>query len=281
MPTSGRYCEQREEIQSFCGFLDCFPLRTMRRREEHLTGIQGLYIRKTTMTFNMVDLSIIILLGLSILIGILRGATREVLGIAGWVGAIATVFYGLPLLRPLGRHYIHNPMVADLVIAGLLFILSLVVFIIISRTISTRVKGSPLGGLDRSLGLIFGFLRGILVLCIIYLAMGFFYPPEQMPEAVKHARFTPWLARGAQELKLFIPKDYLPQQDVSLSTINPLDAKDLIEHSLPSLEETVKNLSTLKPTSPKKPQPVPEEHKKEEDDGLEKLIEKNDTETQK
>lgn len=249
------------------------------------------------MSFNIVDLIIIALLGLSILIGVLRGATREVLGIAGWVGALAIVFYGLPLFRPLGRHYIHNPMISDAVVAGLLFILSLAVFILISRTISTKVKGSLLGGLDRSLGLIFGFLRGILVLCIIYLAMGFFYPPGEMPEAVKNAKFTPWFSEGAQELKRFIPKDYLPQKDHSLSTINPLDAKDLIENSLPSLEDTVKNLSTLRPSSPKKPEPSPKLNKKEEDAlekpkpapelnkkeeaDLEQLIEKNDTETQK
>lgn len=224
------------------------------------------------MVFNMVDLAIIVLLGISILIGVLRGATREVLGIAGWVGAIATVFYGVPLFRPLGRYYIHNPMIADAVVGGLLFILSLAVFILISRLISTKVKGGPLSGLDRSLGLVFGILRGMLVFCLSYLAMGFFYPPGQLPEAIKNARFTPWFSQGAQELTRFIPKDYLPQKDPSLSTINPLDAKDLIENSLPSLEETVKNLSTLRPTSPKKTEASSED--------LEKLIEKNDTETQ-
>lgn len=243
-------------------------------------------------SFNVVDLSIIVLLALSILIGILRGATREILGIAGWVGAIATVFYGLPLFRPLGRHYIHNPMVADGVVAVILFILSLAVFIVISRTLSVRVKGSLLGGLDRSLGLVFGFLRGILVVCLVYLVLGFLYPPSQMPEPIKQARFTPWFMEGAQELTRFIPKDYLPRKDRSLATIHPLDAQDLIEHSLPSLEETVKNLSTLRPTSPKKPNvsQEPSENKetdvgqsppqKEEDD-LENLIEKNDTETQR
>lgn len=206
------------------------------------------------MTFNMVDLAIVALLGLSILIGVLRGVTREVLGIAGWVGALAVVFYGLPLFRPLGRQYIQSPMLADAIVAVILFILSLAVFIVISRTLSQRVKGSLLGGLDRTLGLVFGLVRGVLILCILYLAMGFFYPPGKMPDAVQAARFTPWLTQGADEIKRFIPKDYLPEKDYSLSTINPLDAKDLIENSLPALEETVKNLSTLKPTSPKKPE---------------------------
>jgi len=228
-----------------------------------------------TSTFNLVDLvdlAILILLGISILVGILRGATREVLGIAGWIGAFAVVFYGLPLFRPFGRHYIHNPMIADAVVAGVLFILSLAVFILISRMISAGVKGSILGGLDRSLGLVFGFVRGVFVICLAYLAMSFFYPPNTIPTSIKYARFTPWIAQGAHELKRLIPNDYLPRDLAQPDTINPLNAQDLLKNSLPSLEETVKNLSTLKPTSPKKPQ-----YTEQEKQDLENLIEKNDS----
>jgi membrane protein required for colicin V production len=224
-------------------------------------------------TFNSIDLLILVLLGISILIGVLRGATREILGIAGWVGAFAIVIYGLPLFRPLGRHYIQNPMLADAVVAGIIFILSLGVFILISRLISASVKGSMFGSLDRSLGLVFGFVRGVLVICLVFLAMGFFYPPDKTPESVQRARFTPWITEGAQELKRLIPKDYLPHDLKHPTTIHPLDAEDFIKNSLPNLEETVKNLSTLKPTSPKKPE--------EQKDSLDKLIEQHEPETQK
>lgn len=217
-------------------------------------------------TFNTIDFAVLIILGLSIVIGILRGATREILGIAGWVGAFVVVFYGLPLFRPLGRQYIHNPMIADAIVAGILFILSLGVFILISRLISSSVKGSIFGGLDRSLGLVFGFVRGLLVICLIYFSITFFYPPNEIPQSITTARFTPWIVQGTNELKRLIPKDYLPQDLKHSSTINPLDAQDLIENSLPAIEETVKNLSTLKPTSPKKP---------EAKEDLEHLIEKN------
>jgi membrane protein required for colicin V production len=227
--------------------------------------------------FNWIDLSVLGIIGFSILIGILRGATREVLGIAAWIGAFATVFYGLPLLRPFARHYISNPMVADVIIAVLLFILSLGVFIFISRMISSRIKFSILGGVDRALGLVFGFVRGVFLVCLIYLAMGFFYTPEQVPDDVKTARSTPYLAQGALELKRLIPKDYLPQ-DISKKTIHPLNAKDLIENTLPTLEETVKNLSTLKPASPKKTEAEDDVKQKED---LNKLIDAHDPETQK
>jgi membrane protein required for colicin V production len=221
-------------------------------------------------SFYWIDLAIIFIIGFSSFIGVIRGATREVLGIAGWVGAFATVFYGLPLFRPIGRQYIHNHMVADAVVAGILFILSLAVFILISRFISSGIKGSILGGLDRSLGLVFGFVRGVLLVCIAYLSLSFFYPPNAVPEAIKHARLIPWVARGAFELKRLIPKDYLPQNLSHSTNINPLDAQDLIENSLPTLEETVKNLSTLKPASPK-PQ-----YKEQEKQDLNNLIEKSE-----
>ncbi len=218
-------------------------------------------------TLNIIDFGILFILGLSIIIGVFRGATREILGIAGWIGAFIVVFYGLPLFRPLGRQYIQNPMIADAIVAGILFIISLMVFILISRLISSSVKGSMFGGLDRSLGLVFGFFRGLIVICLIYLAMTFFYPPQEIPESISNARFMSWVKQGADELKRLIPQDYLPHDFKNSSKMNPLDAKDLIENSIPHLEETVKNLSTLKPKSP----PKPDSHEQ-----LKQLIEKND-----
>lgn len=204
----------------------------------------------TSSVLSSVDLIILAILGLSTLIGIWRGATREVLGIIGWIGAFVIVFYGLPLFRPLGRQYIESPMVADAVVAGILFIISLGVFILISRLISSSVKGSIFGSLDRSLGLVFGFVRGVVVVCILFLAITFFYLPSQVPETLLAARFTPYVMQGSGEIKRLIPHDYLPQ-DPHQPTIDPLDAKDLIESNFPKLEDTVKNLSTLKPVSQK------------------------------
>lgn len=220
--------------------------------------------------FNIVDLGILFILGTSILVGVFRGATREVLGIAAWIGTFIVVFYGLPLLRPLGYRYIENQQIADLVIAVLLIIISLAVFILISRLISSCVKESIFGGLDRTLGLVFGLLRGAIIICLIYALLLFFFSAKEIPEAIKNARFTPWVMQGVDMLKTVIPKDYLPKDLKQDVTINPLDAKDLLQNTLPTIEETVKNLSTLKPTSPKR---------ESQGQQLEDLIEKNDPTT--
>jgi membrane protein required for colicin V production len=215
------------------------------------------------MSAGLIDLTILFIVGVSVLIGILRGATREVLGIAGWVGAFITVFYGLPLFRPLGRQYIQNPMIADAAVGGVLFILSLGIFILFSRTISSGIKGSPLNGLDRTLGLVFGFVRGLVLVCLLYLALGFFYPPNSLPQVFEQARLIGFVNQGALALKQIIPTSYLPDER-HLLRIEDLDV--LQNKTLPSMEETVRNLSTLKPISPSKT--------------LDSLIERNDTASQ-
>ena len=92
-----------------------------------------------------------------------------------------------------------------------------------------------------------------------------------MPQSITSARFFPWVSQCAHELQRFIPEDYLPSSLIQEATINPLDTQDLLESSL----ETVKALSTLKPTSFKQAPPLHEEKA-----GLETLIEDNETETQ-
>jgi len=207
----------------------------------------------------LVDLGILSIIIVSILIGILRGATREVLGILGWGGAFCTVFYGLPLFRPLGRHYIHNPMIADACVGLILFVLSLTVFIIISRSVSSGIKGSALSGLDRSLGLLFGLVRGGIILCLIDMVFSLFYP-SALPLAFQQARLMPWVAQGAAYLKELIPSEYLPDVPDTPPSRNPQDERPSFGAS-PSLEDTVKNLSILKPIStPKNLEQLLEKH---------------------
>lgn len=207
----------------------------------------------------LVDLGILFIIAVSVLIGILRGATREVLGIMGWGGAFCTVFYGLPLFRPLGRHYIQNPLLADACVGIILFVLSLTVFIIISRSVSSGIKGSALSGLDRSLGLIFGLVRGGLIVCLIYMVFSLFYP-SSLPVAFQQARLMAWVAQGAGALKQLIPSEYLPDMSESTSSLK-LDEEGLSFGIAPNLEETVKNLSTLKPIStPKNLEQLIEKH---------------------
>lgn len=73
------------------------------------------------------------------------------------VGAAVGTTYLFPLIRWHIRALVPNPLIADL----LAFLILLFAFLLLSDSLSSRIKKSVLGGLDRSLGLGFGFVRGV------------------------------------------------------------------------------------------------------------------------
>jgi len=198
--------------------------------------------------FNAIDGIFLAIIALSTLIGLMRGMTREVMGIGGWVGATLAVVYGLPILRPIGREYIKNPMIADAAVAIGIFVITLSILIILSRLVSDRIKVSILGGLDKSFGLLFGMFRGAVSVCFIFMALTFFYGANSLPESLRTAKSTPWVRDGANLIQSLIPEELMEGPKTNMA-IPPLDAKDLIENHLGDIEETVQNLSTLRPKS--------------------------------
>lgn len=161
---------------------------------------------------NWVDLVVLALMLVSALLGILRGLVREVLGVAAWAAAaVAASPYGLfPHVAPWVRRQFSDPSVADAVAFGGVFLAVLVVLWLVVRVISNAVRGSALGGLDRTLGLVFGLGRGVALLVVAYILLGVGLAIEQWPAPIVEARSLPIIHRGAEWLAAQLPPNYRP-----------------------------------------------------------------------
>lgn len=161
---------------------------------------------------NLVDLAVLILLALSGLVGFVRGLMREVLGLGAWAGAVfvASPFGLFPYARPVARQALADPALADPVAFGAVFLVALVLFWIVARAISDRVRASVLGGLDRTLGLVFGAARGAVLVVLAYIVAGLVIPVDAWPPPVREARFLPVVHRGAAWLAGQLPPEYRP-----------------------------------------------------------------------
>ncbi|MES2253060.1 MAG: CvpA family protein [Pseudomonadota bacterium] len=143
---------------------------------------------------------------LSALMGLIRGLTREVLGLASWIGGASLTFIGMPFVQIIARRYIQNGMMADVTAAVGLFLLFLILFSVISHTLSGLIKQSVLGGIDRSLGFLFGVGRGIVVLCIFQLLVSCFIPRHKQPENFQNNRFAPMIYKGSDMILNILPQ---------------------------------------------------------------------------
>lgn len=157
-----------------------------------------------------VDLCVLGVLAVSGLLAFLRGFVREALGIGAWLGAAAVAVWAAPLARPHFREWLGAPDLVDPVTYGVVFLVTLIVLLIVSGWVSTLVKMSVLGGLDRTLGLVFGLLRGAALVVFAYIAAGLVTPVDRWPSPVLQARALPLAYRGAVWAADALPEGYRP-----------------------------------------------------------------------
>ncbi len=156
------------------------------------------------------DALVLLILGASALLAFLRGFVREVMGIAAWVVAIAAGFFLSPALAPLLSRWTGASGLAQPLAFGAVFLVSLILLSLVAGWIGGLIQLSPLGGIDRLLGLLFGLVRGALLLSVAYLLAGMAVPQNEWPQTVLQARSMPYLYRGAIWIAAAVPARYRP-----------------------------------------------------------------------
>lgn len=161
---------------------------------------------------NWVDLGVIGFLAISGLLAFGRGLVREVLGIGAWVGAVAVAMAGLPLMRQQVRTWFTTPEWVDPVSFIVVFLVTLIVLSLIARMIGGVVRNSALGGVDRTLGLLFGLARGASVVIIAYIIGQMVLPVERWPDVVLESRALGPTYQAAAWVREQLPEDYRPHR---------------------------------------------------------------------
>ena len=93
-------------------------------------------------------------------------------------------------------------------VAGVaVFVVVLVILTIINQIISGRIQRSRGGALDRTLGFIFGILRGAALVCIAYMLFGSVVPQSDWPPWVDEARTLPYIKQGVAALQEVVPEE--------------------------------------------------------------------------
>ena len=154
---------------------------------------------------NVTDVVIALVILSSGLFAFFRGFVHELLAVISWIGAALATLYGFPYLQPHVRELITVPLIADMVAGVAIFLVVLIAFSILTRILSRRIRTSALGPLDRSLGLVFGLLRGAVLVCVAWLMFAWLLPPEDHPDWVTEAKARPLVERGSVLLVGLLP----------------------------------------------------------------------------
>ncbi|MEH6551150.1 MAG: CvpA family protein [Pseudomonadales bacterium] len=130
---------------------------------------------------NWADWSIVGIVALSALISLSRGFVKEALSLVIWVGAIVVAFLFNDSLQTLLVSHIDVPSVRQVVAFSLLFIVTLILGGLINHLIGELVKMTGLSGTDRLLGMVFGVMRGIILVLALLIMVPAIIPIDQDP----------------------------------------------------------------------------------------------------
>lgn len=155
---------------------------------------------------NALDLAIIAVIALSAVFAFARGFVREVLSIVAWVGAAAITLYGFGKAYAAIVKFVTTPLLADLIAGAGLFVVSLILLTIATGYVARFVESSALSPIDRTLGLIFGLVRGVVLVTLAYLVVDVSLPQSDRPVWIKDAKSERFLAKGADMLREAMPE---------------------------------------------------------------------------
>jgi membrane protein required for colicin V production len=147
------------------------------------------------------------LLLISAIVGFARGAAREVAAMVALLAAAAAAIFGLRYATPAAARLVHPHWLA---VAAALILLFAVVYIalrLVGAGVARRIHGTDvLGALDRTVGLLIGLVRGLVVLGALYLMFNAATPADIRPRWITGARTWPLAADMGRLIEALAPR---------------------------------------------------------------------------
>ena len=178
---------------------------------------------------NPADWFILVVLIASGIISFTRGFTKEFLSLFLWIAAFIAAISLEFLATPKINEFIGNEEISKIVSYIFVFVIFIFVGGIVIKFISKLIKWSGASGFDRFLGVLFGLIRGLIVLFVIFLLL-----PSSLKttDLISNSKITPVIQKYAPQIEAYF-RDLIDNRNIveeTLELIEPLQ-EELIPES--------------------------------------------------
>jgi membrane protein required for colicin V production len=155
-----------------------------------------------------VDIAIVSVIGLSVLTGLFRGFVKELVALCVWVLAFWFGYTYCQSLDPWLTSYVKDQSARTAIGFVIIFFAVLLIGGVINALLSFILKRAGLSGTDKTLGMVFGFLRGVFIVALIMVAIKMTSLPyvQYSKESILYAHFEPIVGLIYDHLPEFITK---------------------------------------------------------------------------
>lgn len=200
---------------------------------------------------NFLDFLFVLVMVLSGIFAYVRGFTKEMFAISSWFIAAFLVKFLFPLLEPLvisgfgGEGSIWSSTVTY----SVSFFLCIVLISFFANKLSRRIGDSDLKNVDKSLGVVFGIVRGVFIMAIFYISvLWFISDPAKKPSWMKkEAKSAPAIKYSVHLVSKLFPEseDFDRIKNILEGEDEGFDMNKMVGKNLGNTGMLIKNLKDV------------------------------------
>ena len=154
---------------------------------------------------NPFDILIIVIMGYSLVRGLFRGLVKEVSSLIGVLGGFYAAYTYYKVLAGLLAGLIHDTSYLNILSFLIIFCGVLIIVGVLGVIIKYLLNIAFLGWVDRIGGVVFGVLKGILIVSILFITLTAFLPKGTA--FIKNSELAPHVSRISEKLAEVISKE--------------------------------------------------------------------------
>ena len=136
-----------------------------------------------------------------------KGFVLSILSMARWIVAYVITLILFPRVKPYFKDIIDSEYVLDIGLGITIFVVVIFLILLINKAISKAISYTGIGGLDKTFGFFFGFIKAYIISVCVFAGIHIVYNYDKWPINLKQSYVFPYLEKGSNYLIKEFPNE--------------------------------------------------------------------------
>ena len=136
-----------------------------------------------------------------------KGFVLSILSMARWILAYVITLILFPRVKPYFKDIIDSEYILDIGLGITIFVVVIFLILLINKAISKAISYTGIGGLDKTFGFFFGFIKAYIISVCVFAGIHIVYNYDKWPINLKQSYVFPYLEKGSNYLIKEFPNE--------------------------------------------------------------------------
>ena len=151
-------------------------------------------------SLNLFDVFFFVILTYCVVQCFLKGFSLSLISFMKWIISLVVTVILVPKFQPRLSDYIESEFINNVGLGIAIFSITLFFTILLGRSLNKAITWTGVGSVDKSFGLLFGFVKGYIVSVCLFSILNWFYPYKNWGISTEDAISYNLISKGSKML---------------------------------------------------------------------------------